>query len=154
MKNMAPSIASFSSEAPMGDGNIRGEHASKRRKLGNLSSPFPSLREGLQNQDSSPNDFETAETYPTECQSTLVESELSRGLPFHPLGVKPLGNVYDASSPNIKVGAGSFVKLPDELLLQLLEYCAAFELLKLGATCKALYAFCSYDELWKALFVE
>lgn len=78
----------------------------------------------------------------------------ANGVPPHPLGIKPLGNAFDASGPNVKDRCGVFAMLPDELLLQVLDSLSARELLNLGATCKALYAFCGADELWKGLFVE
>ncbi len=77
----------------------------------------------------------------------------SREVRPHPLGIKPLGNAYEAKR-NIKILSGAFAHLPDELLLQLLDYMRSSDLLKLGGTCKALYAFSRTEELWKALFVE
>lgn len=71
----------------------------------------------------------------------------------HPLGIKPSGNAYTASV-DLKGAAGSFGSLPDELLLQLLELFQAPELVAIGATCKALYAFSRAEELWRSLFVE
>jgi hypothetical protein len=74
-------------------------------------------------------------------------------IPSHPLEVKPTGNAY-SSEINSKASAGFFARLPDELLLQFLEALSAQELLDLGASCRFLYAFTHYDELWRALFVE
>jgi len=71
----------------------------------------------------------------------------------HPLGVKPSGNAY-TSSRNSKSSAGCLARLPDELLMHLLEYLGAEELGILGQTCMFLYAFCHSDELWRSLFVE
>lgn len=73
-------------------------------------------------------------------------------VPLHPLGIKPAGNAFTASS-NIKSAAGFFSILPDETILQAVEFLQAAALLRLGATCKALYAFCHFDELWKALYI-
>lgn len=87
-------------------------------------------------------------------ESPLSHDDASPTAPLHPLRVKPLGNLYESSAPNIKIRAGSFAKLPDELLLHFLDWCAAPELLSLGATCKALHAFSSVDELWKTLVIE
>lgn len=72
----------------------------------------------------------------------------------HPLKVKPLGNLYTASQANIKHHAGLLARLPDELVLDLLGHLEAKDLLLLGATCRALHAFCRHDELWRAMFVE
>ena len=84
----------------------------------------------------------------------LVTSEenTDSAVPFHPLRIKPLGNAY-TSSRNIKSAAGFFSILPDEIIIQVVELLQAASLLRLGATCKALYAFCHFDELWKPLFL-
>ena len=74
-------------------------------------------------------------------------------VPPHPLGVKPAGNAY-TSSFNIKSATGSFAGLPDEIIVQILEYLDASSLLQLEATCKALYAFARFEDLWKSLFLE
>jgi hypothetical protein len=76
-------------------------------------------------------------------------------LPAHPLHVRPEGNAYaEKVISNLKWNSGFFAGLPDEVLMIMLETLAASELLSLGSTCKALYAFTRSDELWKALFVE
>lgn len=74
-------------------------------------------------------------------------------VPHHPLGIKPTGNAFTASR-NIKSAAGLFSDIPDEIIIQVLELLHARSLLRLGATCKALYAFCHFDENWKALFIR
>lgn len=71
----------------------------------------------------------------------------------HPLGVKPAGNAYTAST-NSKANAGLFAKLPDELVMHFLECLKVQELLSLSQCCKYLCAFCYTDELWRALFIE
>lgn len=71
----------------------------------------------------------------------------------HPLGVRPSGNAYTATS-NAKHSAGSFRALPDELLSQILECLDAIDILKLGATCRIWHAFTRNEELWRGLFVE
>lgn len=71
----------------------------------------------------------------------------------HPLGVKPAGNAYTAST-NSKAKAGLFAKLPDELLMHFLECLKAQELRSLSQCCKFICAFCYADELWRALFIE
>ena len=78
--------------------------------------------------------------------------EVFLAVPLHPLGIKPAGNAFTASS-NIKSAAGFFSILPDETILQIVETLQAAALLRLGATCKALYAFCHFDELWKTLYI-
>ena len=74
-------------------------------------------------------------------------------VPPHPLGLRPSGNAYTATR-DIKAFTGHFARLPDELLLQLLEVLDPVDLVKLGASCKALHAFCSAEDLWKTLFIE
>ena len=74
-------------------------------------------------------------------------------VPRHPLGVRPSGNSYAAESDD-RHAIGLFSILPDELILQLLDYFCADSLLRFGATCKALYAFSRTEDLWKALFIE
>jgi hypothetical protein len=74
-------------------------------------------------------------------------------VPLHPLQIKPTGNAFTATQ-NIKSAAGFLSTIPDELILEIVELLDAGSLLRLGATCKALYAFCHFDELWKALFVR
>ncbi|KAG9241705.1 hypothetical protein BJ878DRAFT_427536 [Calycina marina] len=74
-------------------------------------------------------------------------------IPSHPLGLKPSGNQYTAVS-NARDSLGEFQRLTDEALVVLLEYLESHLLRNLGATCKALYAFCRLDDLWKALFIE
>ncbi|QSS62146.1 F-box domain-containing protein [Histoplasma capsulatum] len=74
-------------------------------------------------------------------------------IPSHPLGVKPSGNALTAVH-NIRPAIGSLAVLSDELIMLLLEYLDSTSLLRLGATCKALYAFTRAEELWKALFIE
>jgi F-box-like len=81
------------------------------------------------------------------------QEELSDYVPSHPLGVKPLGNRYTATS-NARTATGNFQMLPDEILFILLEYLDSKSLRCLGYTCKAFYAFCYLDDLWKALFIE
>ncbi|KAH4932944.1 tRNA wybutosine-synthesis-related protein 4 [Parastagonospora nodorum] len=81
------------------------------------------------------------------------DEEVAIAVPSHPLGIKPAGNAYTASE-NIKSRCGSFARLPDELLSHILESFDADTLIRLGTTCRALYAFTRLDELWRALFVS
>lgn len=71
----------------------------------------------------------------------------------HPLGVRPSGNAL-TSNTNAKDAAGLFARLPDELLMQLLETLNVPHLLKVGSTCRALHAFTRSEELWRTLFIE
>ena len=74
-------------------------------------------------------------------------------VPTHPLGIKPAGNIY-TSVYNLKSAAGYFAYLPDELIVEILEYLDGRSLLQLEATCKALYAFTRFEDLWRTLFIE
>lgn len=78
-------------------------------------------------------------------QATLVRR--------HPLGVRPSGNAL-TSNVNLKASAGSLARLPDELLMHILETLEAPDLLRLGGACRMLHAFTRNDELWRTLFVE
>ncbi|KAI9710100.1 MAG: hypothetical protein M1820_002902 [Bogoriella megaspora] len=80
-------------------------------------------------------------------------TDLSLAVPSHPLGVKPSGNAYTATR-NLKEHAGLFAALPDELLLQVLEYVDAPSLLRLGGSCRALHAFARVEDFWKAFLLE
>lgn len=77
----------------------------------------------------------------------------SVAIPPHPLRIKPAGNVYGANE-NIKLSAGYFAILPDELIIQILESLDAVALTQLQRTCKALYAFTRLEDLWKTLYIE
>jgi hypothetical protein len=89
-----------------------------------------------------------------ESQQTRIPTEESSiAIPQHPLGVRPSGNSYTATS-NAKNLAGIFQLFPDEIVAIFLEYLNATHLRLLGSTCKYLYAFCRSDDLWKTLFIE
>lgn len=44
--------------------------------------------------------------------------------------------------------------LPDELIIQVLDFLDAASLKRLACTCKALYAFSRFEDLWKTLCIE
>ena len=46
------------------------------------------------------------------------------------------------------------MRLPDELIIQVLESLDGSSLQCLGSTCKALYAFSRFEGLWKTLCIE
>ncbi|KAK1084532.1 hypothetical protein LTR48_005366 [Friedmanniomyces endolithicus] len=71
----------------------------------------------------------------------------------HPLRVRPSGNAL-TSPVNLKSACGLFASVPDELLVLLLEALGARDLLRFGASCRALHAFARNEELWRALFIE
>ena len=82
-----------------------------------------------------------------------AEEHESLLVPSHPLRIKPAGNAYTATE-NIKLAAGSFTLLPDELLIQVLESLDATSLNRLGSACKSLYAFSRLEDLWKKFCIE
>ena len=85
--------------------------------------------------------------------SMTLDDGPSMALPAHPLGVRPAGNAY-ATDKNLKSAAGRFNVLPDEILLEILQYLEPTPLSFSGRTCKALYAFSRFDELWKAIIIR
>lgn len=80
-----------------------------------------------------------------------VEAETAT-IPPHPLGIRPSGNAYAAAS-NLRSASSLLCRLPDELLIQILDFLDAPALFSLGGTCKALYAFTTFEDLWKTLFI-
>lgn len=141
-------------------------HAAKRPKKSNSNETFSQHPVDVQEDLSSHHLRDSDHEKDTARSVSLSESEQEAryetpddshphdGVPAHPLDIKPLGNLYSAAGPSIKKYSGLFSRLPDEIILQLLEYICVPELLSLGGTCKALYAFCRHDEIWRALFVE
>lgn len=72
----------------------------------------------------------------------------------HPLGIRPSGNALTASSGDAHDNIGRFGALPDEVILILLEWLEDVELLSLGKTCRAFFAFTTSDDLWKTLMLQ
>jgi hypothetical protein len=81
-------------------------------------------------------------------------ADTDSAVPAHPLGIKPLGNRYFWDGPVARDATGVFQLLPDEMLVQLLEFLDPRSLRFLGYTCKYLFAHCISEELWKGLFLE
>ena len=79
--------------------------------------------------------------------------EAGSAIPPHPLGIKPSGNAYTAEH-DLCQAAGTFSHLPDELAMQILEHLDAVSLVRFGLTCKAMYCFASFEDLWKTLVIE
>ncbi|KIW91925.1 uncharacterized protein Z519_07895 [Cladophialophora bantiana CBS 173.52] len=71
----------------------------------------------------------------------------------HPLGVRPSGNAL-TSHQNAQTSMGSFSHLPDGLLPVILEFLDRHSLANLGATCRGLYAYSTYDQLWRDIAVN
>ena len=73
----------------------------------------------------------------------------------HPLGVRPSGNALTAEGGVVaRTAMGLLSRLDDDLVLVLLEYLDRDSLIKLGSTCRAFFAYCSYDQLWRDLAVH
>ena len=91
--------------------------------------------------------------HPADPDDSLQDQEdiSCDAIPGHPLGVKPSGNALLAAE-NLRDAIGTFKTLPDDLILILLEFLDGPDLLRIGRTCKAFYAFTRAEELWKALF--
>jgi hypothetical protein len=86
----------------------------------------------------------------------LVEEDVTHyehQIKAHPLGVRPSGNAFTASV-HIRENLGIFSSLPDKLILALLEWLHYDDLLRLGSTCRAFFAFTACDDLWKRLFLQ
>lgn len=93
-----------------------------------------------------------AEAFPRE-QEEALDSLAGDAVPCHPLGVKPSGNAYVAAL-NLRDALGSLGALTDEIILMILELLDPSSLLKLGRTCKALYAFTRSEDIWKTLLIR
>ncbi|KAK1978041.1 F-box domain-containing protein [Colletotrichum cereale] len=115
----------------------------------NLVPPHGTLSNGRINTQSDNSNGLDYDSKPFKNAVTFNES-----IPTHPLGVKPLGNQYLSDRPNARKHIGYFETLPDEALMILLDYLDQERLRKLGSTCKFLYAFCHFDDLWKSLFLQ
>nr|CCA20147.1 histone arginine demethylase putative [Albugo laibachii Nc14] len=77
----------------------------------------------------------------------------------HPSGLKPSGNLYEdiyrgGTCIRRKSLGPFFTALSDEQLLLVLSMLDANGLSCLGSCSRALYVFCSHDELWRALVLE
>lgn len=68
----------------------------------------------------------------------------------HPLGVRPSGNALTADQ-DVSLSMGIFGRIPDSLLLLLLEFLDQDALVKLSHTCKGLFAFATHDQVWREL---
>lgn len=78
---------------------------------------------------------------------------LENGSNRHPLGVKPSGNAL-TSREDARDNMGRFAMLPDSLLLVFLEFLQQSSLISLAGTCRAFYAYCSHDQLWRDIAIE
>jgi hypothetical protein len=96
------------------------------------------------------NSRESVDSFSSDGEERGARLELA--FKAHPLGVKPSGNAL-AAYENAADNMGSFGMLPDEAILVLLEWFDSESLLSLGASCRGLYAYATFDLLWKDLFL-
>lgn len=89
---------------------------------------------------------------PEHLNEELTHSETQ--IQAHPLGVRPSGNALNSSSAHARDCIGTLGTLPDEVILVFLEWLEDLDLLRLGRTCRAFFAFTSSDDLWKALLLR
>ena len=75
-------------------------------------------------------------------------------IPPHPLGIKPLGSRYFWDGQDARKCLGLLQVLPDEVIMQMLEFLDPKTLRLLGYTCRFLFACCMSDDLWKTVFLE
>lgn len=75
---------------------------------------------------------------------------LNNSVRRHPLGVRPSGNALTADQ-DLSLSMGIFGRIPDALLLLLLEYLDQDALLTLSHTCKGLFAYATHDQIWRDL---
>lgn len=148
---MAPSISRLADISDQYESiSVKKRKLDSRNPVGEYSAPGIESSAIISNPstelDTSPNSVKAEDTL----EAPVLVTD---GLIAHPLGVKPLGNAL-GDTVNVKNLSGLFASLPDELLIEMLEYLSPRELTYLGSTCRALYAFCRLDELWKSLYLQ
>ena len=96
----------------------------------------------------------TSQNHHASYQRPAPPCELLSAIPPHPQGIKPSGQELVANE-NIKDATGNFSVLPDELFAHIFEILDTSSLMKIGLTCKALWAFSRLDEsLWRTRFLK
>ncbi|TDH72188.1 hypothetical protein CCR75_003396 [Bremia lactucae] len=93
------------------------------------------------------------------CHRSASESDKSLQNRFkHPLGVKPIGNLFEDTANGLvecrTSGLGHLALLQDSLLLSLLNYCSALDLATLAACSRSAYVYGTHDELWRVLVLQ
>lgn len=84
----------------------------------------------------------------------LDDASDGASIPPHPLGIRPLGNKYFSNGDDARTSLGTLQVMPDEMLIQLLEFLDGRALRLLGYTCRFLFACSMSDDIWKAIFLE
>lgn len=88
--------------------------------------------------------------------TALPDEEVSHSAPeihAHRLGIRPSGNGLTESA-HARHNIGTFGVLPDEVILTVLEWIEDAQLIVLGKTCRAFFAFTSNDDLWRTLLLQ
>ncbi|KAK3300948.1 uncharacterized protein B0H64DRAFT_334574 [Chaetomium fimeti] len=93
-------------------------------------------------------------SHPVIANGGQDDSSLGSSVPPHPFGIKPLGNKYFFNGEDARTSLGVLQIVPDEILMQFLEYLDARTLRLFGYTCKFLLGCCMADDIWKAIFLE
>ena len=101
---------------------------------------------------SEPSTMNIGDPLATQEMGSVASELVLLTVPPHPLGIRPAGNAYVADE-TIWSAMGSFARLPEDVLVQILEHFSAEMLKHMGFTCKALYAFTRIEELWKTLLI-
>ena len=94
----------------------------------------------------------TANESQAEDQTTVSLVDVEFDIQPHPLGVRPSGNALTANE-DLRCNLGVLSLLPDQLVLTILEWLDENALLRLGAACRALYAYSTCDQLWRDLWI-
>ncbi|KXX73972.1 Bifunctional arginine demethylase and lysyl-hydroxylase PSR [Madurella mycetomatis] len=84
----------------------------------------------------------------------LDDANGGASIPPHPLGIRPLGNKYFSNGDDARTSLGILQVMPDEMLIQLLEFLDRQALRLLGYTCRFLFACSMSDDIWKTIFLE
>lgn len=98
--------------------------------------------------------FDSGTRDPVSVYADDDQTDLEPEIQAHPLGVRPNGNALTLSTKDARDNIGTFAALPDELILLLLEWLDVADLLRLGSTCLAFFAFTSNDDLWKTFLLR
>lgn len=93
-------------------------------------------------------------TRPLTDHDSHDDFDAGASIPPHPLGIKPLGNKFFFDGDDARDCIGTLQALPDEMLMQLLEFLDPRTLRLLGYTCRFLFACCMSDDIWRTIFLE
>ncbi|KAH3667322.1 hypothetical protein OGAPHI_002971 [Ogataea philodendri] len=87
-----------------------------------------------------------------------IPPSLSLQMVSHPLGVRPAGNLFlagDKAAEQLHRSMGDFAAFPEELIMQIVEELDSVrDLISLMKSSRFFYAFTSFDELWKQMYLK